>query len=234
MNSRYALSKKLLFFCILCVIECAAAAKLAAERLLWYDPLGNLSVMPPLWFVCTLFITAAFIDLLPIYVLHWVSITSSTAYWSSLSLASLPSWSTNIVMARFAFFFFLPAGQLALLMKVFDCFVWWAFATAGVWTLLHGCCCGIDSCFTMCTTAQWWPRRALAMPLGVFVGKQEMSSRGCLHLFCTSEFVATTEAMTMHMKNWNLAGTYGIYCYTTDFVAELFDCSLGFCILASL
>lgn len=129
MNSRYALSKKLLFFCILCVIECAAAAKLAAERILWYDPLGNLSVMPPLWFVCTLFITAAFIDLLPIYVLHWVSITSSTAYWSSLSLASLPSWSTNIVMARCAFFF-LPAGQLALLMKVFDCFVWWAFATA--------------------------------------------------------------------------------------------------------
>lgn len=171
MNSRYALSKKLLFFCILCVIECAAAAKLAAERLLWYDPLGNLSVMPPLWFVCTLFITAAFIDLIPIYVLHWVSITSSTAYWSSLSLASLPSWSTNIVMARFAFF--LPAGQLALLMKVFD-FRLMDFCYSRVWTLLHRCCCGIDWCFTMCTTAQWWPRRALAMPLGVFVGKQEM------------------------------------------------------------
>lgn len=126
MNSRYALSKKLLFFCILCVIECAAAAKLAAERLLWYDPLGNLSVMPPLWFVCTLFITAAFIDLLPIYVLHWVSITSSTAYWSSLSLASLPSWSTNIVMARFAFFFFFACRSISAAHEGF-----WLFCLMG-------------------------------------------------------------------------------------------------------
>lgn len=233
MNSRYALSKKLLFFCILCVIECAAAAKLAAERILWYDPLGNLSVMPPLWFVCTLFITAAFIDLLPIYVLHWVSITSSTAYWSSLSLASLPSWSTNIVMARCAFFFF-ACRSISAAHESFWLFCLMGFCYSRVWTLLHGCCCGIDWCFTMCTTAQWWPRRALAMPLGVFVGKQEMSSRGCLHLFCTSEFVVTTEALTTHVKNWNLARTYGIYCYTADFVAELFDCSLGFCILASL